>query len=131
MDQEDIDSALYTRLRGLTGMPTLVYENQKTAQIVPYLWAEIVPTSRPDASMRGGQPVARGYMMVTVVGKLGEFGSVTRRLADQLVRHFSARLHLPSTGLKVIIGNAEVLRPYPDEVSWRQPVRIPYTAIKA
>ena len=98
---------------------------------MPFIETQIVPTSRTDRSMRGGSPISRGFMMATIVAPKNQFATPARELADLIISIFPARLVLPITGGRVIIGDVEPMPGYPDAVSWRQPVRIRYSALKA
>lgn len=131
MTEADIANAMGQRLALLPAIAVTVFENANTVPALPYIWAEMVPTSRIDASIAGGSAVSRGYMMATVIVPMNGFATRGRQMADQIIARFPARLILPITGGKVIIGDAQIVKAYPDGVAWRQPVRVNYTAIKA
>lgn len=126
-----IANVLGQRLVMAPSIATVIFENKDAMPALPYIWAEIVPTSRVDRSMCGGSAISRGFMVATIIAPLNQFATPARALADLIVSRFPARLSLSITGGKVIIGDVEPMPGFPDAVSWRQPVRINWTAIKA
>lgn len=131
MNETDIANALGQRLAMVPTIATVIFENRDAMPALPYIWAEIVPTSRLDRSMVGGSAISRGFMIATIIAPLNKFATPARAMADLIIARFPARLILPIAGGKVIIGDVEPLQGYPDAVAWRQPVRINYTATRA
>lgn len=115
----------------------ILWENRDlpAGQAKPYLVFEYVPVSRRDRSNAGGSVQTRGYVQVTVVSAKGEFATEGRQIAEAVAAVFDrsdpAKAILFEDGMKIIMGDSAVLRGYPDDVSWRTPVRINFTAMKA
>lgn len=102
---------------------------------VPYLIYEYVPTSRRDHSLAGGSAIARGYVQISVVTKKNTFEADDETVANAVTNVFDradpAKAVIIDSGLKIKMGDSQVLRSYPDAVNWRTPVRIQFTAFKA
>lgn len=115
----------------------IVWENEHIppGQKLPYLIFEYVPVSRRDRSLAGGSARAQGFAQITVVSEKGQFATEGRRIAEDVAAVFDradpARQQIIGEGVKIIIGDSAVQRSYPDAKSWRTPVQINVTAMKA
>lgn len=102
---------------------------------VPYLIYEFISTSRQDRSLAGGSAITRGYLQISVVTKEGGFETEGREIAEAVADIFDranpAKAAIIDSGLKIKMGDSQVLRSYSDSVNWRTPVRINFTAMKA
>lgn len=114
----------------------IVWENDNlpAGQDKPYLIFEYVPTSRTDRSLVGGSAREAGFVQITVMSKKGKFANEGRAIAEAVADVFDrskpGNAQIIEGGVKIIIGNAAVLQPYPDGPTWRTPVQINVSATK-
>lgn len=137
MTTDVISNALGQQLEAANLGHKIVWENQKlpSAQARPYLVFEYVPASRRDRSLKGGSPITRGFVQITVVSKRNKFATVAKQIAESVAAVFDrsdpAKAIITSGGLKITLGDTFVAKGFPDDLSWRTPVRINFTAMKA
>lgn len=146
MNEEDIANGLGQALDdAMLGYP-VVWENRylrdgsgnlvevpSKAQM-PYLVVEFVRTSRRNRALAGGVPkkgsqVSEGFMQITVVSERDAFASAATGIADDVADVFTPATSITITGGKITITDfPTVIQGFPDDVSWRVPVRVPYRA---
>ena len=127
MTQAEILQAIGQRLQGMANCPPIVWPNKVATLPRPYLVVQIIRGGASDPTLAGaGNLLLTGQFMVTVVADLNAFSTAADALADQIAARFPKGLR-PAPRV-VITAPAEILNGYPDEVSWRVPVRVRYLA---
>lgn len=131
MNEADISQALGQHLASMTDVPSIVWENKDSTagKAKPYLVVQNVRTGRTDDTLDGVAPISRGYLMVTVVEEKNKFATPAEVLADSIAAWFPQGTELPITGAMVTITTPSNVKPgFSDDINWRIPVRINYSA---
>ncbi len=97
----------------------------------PYVTIQHQRGARTDANLKGGSPVSEGFILFTVVSEKDAFATEGEQLCDEIMTAFAPRTELPFVGGKAVIGDNNMLTAFPDDVSWRTPLRVAYKAHKA
>lgn len=128
--ESDISIALAARLGDMFPLPLIAWENKRGTFEKPYLFPQVVRGPRIGPSVEGNVAISDGQYLVTVVSELDEFTVAAEKLADDVAEHFPMGLVLPVQGGQItIMQPPEILPGFPDDVSWRIPVRIRYQAM--
>lgn len=128
--ESDISIALAARLGDMFPLPTIAWENKVVTLDKPYLYPQVVRGPRTGPSVEGNVAVSDGQYLVTVVSERDKFTVAAENLADDVAEHFPMGLVLPVEGGQItIMQPPEILPGFPDDVSWRIPVRIRYQAM--
>jgi hypothetical protein len=126
--EAEIVAAIGNRLEAGTSLP-IVWPNKAASPAMPYLMCDIVPVSRRDPTIAGGAKTHIGFAMISVVAEKDSFATEALNHADAIAALFPFALRISTgTGKVLITKPPEVLRGYPDDTAWRQPVRVAYEA---
>jgi len=130
MNEADIASAIGQRLADAPAIAPIVWENKDANPPRPYLRFELVRVDRRSLTIAAGNPVSRGYAVITVVTAVDQFSRPAEVLADLVAARFpfGLRLSITGGGTLVVISPASVLQGFRDGPDWRLPVRVDYEA---
>jgi hypothetical protein len=108
----------------------IAWENKDADYPRPYIRFEVVRVNRRELNIAPGNPVSRGYAVLTIVADVDTFATPANALADQVAERFpfGLRLAIPEGGTLVVISPASVLQGFRDGPDWRVPVRVDYEA---
>jgi len=130
ISEGDIADALGQHLESMTDVFPIVWEN-RDAEIPkpPYLVVEMVRLPPTDPTLNGEGTIHRGFMQVSVVGKLHEWARPNERQADLIAARFRKSRKLAVSGGKITINRPPFVgQGYRDGPKWRLPVQIHYEA---
>lgn len=132
MKESDIANALGKRLSDAALGFGIAWPNKASSLQPPYLVFDMVRTGRTNDELSGEAVRSAGYAQISVVAEKDAFATTAEDIAMQIADLYPAALTLAITGGKVKITKpADVLSGFPDDVSWRVPVRVYYEANKA
>ena len=130
---KQIQTAFGQRLVAIPGLPTVFWQNQG-AQLPtkPYVEVQHVPASRADRTINGGNVVATGFFLVTVVTELDIFANSACDTAADIMAQFPQGWRSVVAGAGTLLSNrpAEDVPPFRQDHDWRQPVRVHYLTEK-
>lgn len=126
-----IANALGQRLLTLDPALPVAWPNKDSLEGTPppYLVFDHVPVSRTDDTLTGSGALSKGFIMVTVMSKIGAFATGATTQAEAIAALYPYTLRLPVAGGEITITKPpEVMQGYPDGPHWRTPVKITYEA---
>ncbi|WP_406646860.1 phage tail terminator-like protein [Aliisedimentitalea scapharcae] len=130
INETDISDVLGAHLEAMTDVYPIMWEN-KDAEFPepPYLIYELVRMPSIDRTLNGDGEIKRGYLQVSVVGKLNEWARPNERQGDLIAARFRKTTKLDVTGGKITIMRPPFVgQGYRDGALWRLPVQIHYQA---
>jgi len=127
MTLQEIETALGTRLTGISPAPRIAWPNKDAAPALPYLEFRHVPVSIEDITLDNTGKRQLGLVLVTVVTQKDKFTTEANGLVAAVQARFlrSSRI-TAGAGAIVVTKHPEPVAPFQDGVYWRQPVRITY-----
>jgi hypothetical protein len=129
MKTADVTKALMARLDIAPALAnSIVYPNEEVSgPAKPYLVFDDVPTLTGNNTLASGAGWGEGYLMVTVVSQLNQYDVSAKEIGDLIAERFAYGLRLGfDNGHITITRPPFVMRGFPDDTSWRTPVRINY-----
>lgn len=130
--ESEVSLALSQHLSSMPLVPFIAWPNKHVvaSQPKPYLVTQVVRISRVDPTVAGGFAISEGQFVVTVIESLGEYATAAERLADCVADFFPMGLRIPFEGGEITITQPPLVNDgFPDEISWRVPVTIPYQVL--
>jgi hypothetical protein len=125
---QEIETALGTRLTGISPAPRVAWPNKDASPALPYLEFRHVPVSIEDDTLDSTGRRQVGLALITVVAQEDQFTTTANGLVAAIQARFprGLRINVAGKGDILIHRHVEAVAPFQDGDKWRQPVRISY-----